>query len=827
MSGSIATAFVSIKADTKGFKGQVESSVEDTAQSAGAKFAGIFGAVAFGAGLKRTIDAASDLNETVSKTKQIFDQSAQQIEDWAQDAAKNLGLSKRAAMDGAATFAIFGQAAGLAGQDLVGFSTDLVQLASDLASFNNTSPEEAIQAIGAALRGESEPIRAYGVLLDDATLKAKAFEMGIYDGTGVLTQQQRVLAAQAEILAQTTTQQGDFARTADGAANAQRIATAEAENAAASLGQNFLPIYTKVVEIVGALANAFGSLPGPVQTAVVALIGITVLAGPLSGVAGGIKAITTAVMGLSPAMRTLSLSMGAVGALVGLAVIAYQVYSGRKKEAEARTKGLRDALLGEAAAQNEALVALAENDKAVRAYLVSAKELGFTNQALAQFVRDGTGALASYASGWQDITETTDGVYPQLFELAKLIGDPSLIQGATNAREWAATVDSATMEVVAGYRDFITESVALREAEKERQSTQELVNTVTGETADAADDAADSIEGQKEQADAAAAATKLLKESLEPTRTAFDEAADAADALADAIERVFGGSMNLEEATRNLQQAGDDLAASFEENGATLDVFTEAGRNNRQAIQDQVESILDYGVAMVGAGQTTDEATDAVAFLTEGLKEQLRQAGLTEEQIDEYLTTLGLTPENVTTSIELANDQQSKEKLEAILDDLGDIDAGAAAEIQALIDEGKYAEAERRLRRIEATRTVKVDLAPGRGLTLTGIQGASRVFLSANGGYFPAKSGGYMVNLAEAGQAEAVLPLERPSRLAEMLNDPRIGGPIAEAMGGGGGGGVATIMAAPAAPMVVQFVVNDRVVQEMLVAADRQTRGAR
>jgi hypothetical protein len=303
-------------------------------------------------------------------------------------------------MDGAATFAIFGQAAGLAGQDLVGFSTDLVQLASDLASFNNTSPEEAIQAIGAALRGESEPIRAYGVLLDDATLKARAFEMGIYDGTGVLTQQQRVLAAQAEILAQTTTQQGDFARTADGAANAQRIATAEPRTRRRRSGRTSSRSTQRSSRSSARWPRVFGELPGPVQTAVVALIGITVLAGPLSGVAGGIKAITTAVMGLSPAMRTLSLSMGAVGALVGLAVIAYQVYSGRKQEAEARTKGLRDALLGEAAAQNEALVALAENDKAVRAYLVSAKELGFTNQALAQFVRDGTGALASYASGW-------------------------------------------------------------------------------------------------------------------------------------------------------------------------------------------------------------------------------------------------------------------------------------------------------------------------------------------------------------------------------------------------------------------------------------------
>ena len=78
------------------------------------------------------------------------------------------------------------------------------------------------------MRGESEPIRQFGVLLDDATLKQRAMTMGLYDGKGALDQHARVLAAQAEILAQTSDAQGDFARTADGLANSQRIAAAEA-----------------------------------------------------------------------------------------------------------------------------------------------------------------------------------------------------------------------------------------------------------------------------------------------------------------------------------------------------------------------------------------------------------------------------------------------------------------------------------------------------------------------------------------------------------------------------------------------------------------------
>jgi hypothetical protein len=107
-------------------------------------------AVKFG---KDAVMAASDLNETISKTGVLFGDSAQEVEKFAETAASKLGQSKQQALDAAATFATFGKAAGLAGADLVAFSTDFVSLSGDLASFNNTSPEQAINAIGSALRG--------------------------------------------------------------------------------------------------------------------------------------------------------------------------------------------------------------------------------------------------------------------------------------------------------------------------------------------------------------------------------------------------------------------------------------------------------------------------------------------------------------------------------------------------------------------------------------------------------------------------------------------------------------------------------------------------
>lgn len=207
---------------------------------------------------KQTIDAASDLNETVSKSQQIFGTASKSVEQFASNSAKQFGMSKKSAIDAAASFGTFGKAAGLTGEDLGTFSTDLVALSADLASFGNTTPEEAALALGAALRGEAEPIRRFGVLLDDATLKQEALAMGLIKTTkGALTPQQKVLAANAVILKQTADAQGDFARTSDGAANQQRIMSATLEDVQAKLGEKLLPAFQQGIQTLNEfVANA-------------------------------------------------------------------------------------------------------------------------------------------------------------------------------------------------------------------------------------------------------------------------------------------------------------------------------------------------------------------------------------------------------------------------------------------------------------------------------------------------------------------------------------------------------------------------------------------
>lgn len=272
---------------------------------------------ALGVAAVKSIKAASDLGEQASKSGVIFGEQSKQIRAFADSAAKSLGLSSTAALEATSNFGIIAQGAGLAGTEAAAFSKQFTTLAADLASFNNTTPEEAITAIGAALRGESEPIRKYGVLLDDATLRNQALKDGLISSVSeALTPQQKALAASKVILEQTTTAQGDFNRTQESAANQGRILAAQTENLSASIGERLLPYYVRLQEVALAALDWMAQH----QTAV------TILAAAVGGLAVAVLAVNAAMalLALNPVALTFVAIVAVAAALAAGFVILYK-----------------------------------------------------------------------------------------------------------------------------------------------------------------------------------------------------------------------------------------------------------------------------------------------------------------------------------------------------------------------------------------------------------------------------------------------------------------------------------------------------------------------
>lgn len=177
-----------------------------------------------------------------------------------------------------------------------------------------------------------------------------------------------------------------------------------------------------------------------------------------------------------------------------------------------------------------------------------------------------------------------------------------------------------------------------------------------------------------------------MNRSAEDSRDIFGEVEDAAanletaiGSLSDIFDEFTRVGMNAEQANLRLEEGWDRLAETLEEStkvyndagevvdevSATLDINTEAGRANRQAILDQAGAIIDATEAnfeKIAAEEGVGDALVTTAGLyedqVEKLRDVMRQADLTEDEIDEYIQTLGLTPEEIVTTI-LADDQAS------------------------------------------------------------------------------------------------------------------------------------------------------------------------
>lgn len=192
--------------------------------------------------LSDSVSKASDLNETISKSNTVFRESGATIQAWAANSAQSMGQSKQQAIDAAATFGNLFVQLGIGHDVAAQMSMQMVQLASDFASFHNADPSEVIEAQTAAFRGEYDALQRFVPTISAATVEQEALAMSHKKSTSELTAQEKALATQSLMMKGAGDAAGDFTRTSNGLANQQRIVNAEWDDAKAKLGEKLMPI---------------------------------------------------------------------------------------------------------------------------------------------------------------------------------------------------------------------------------------------------------------------------------------------------------------------------------------------------------------------------------------------------------------------------------------------------------------------------------------------------------------------------------------------------------------------------------------------------------
>lgn len=373
-------------------------------------------------------DASSALTATYGKTGEAFIS-------WANNSADAMNLSKREALAAAQSFALFGKAAGLSGKQLESYVTPLVERAADAASYFGGTAADAVEAFSAALRGEMEPARKYGVLLDDMTLRTKALSMGLIKNVKTaLTPQQKALAAQALILEQTAQVQGDVSRTSDSMANKIKDASQQFDDLKVSVGETLSVAVGPMLSVLNSTVGAFNSLPQPIKSVAIA---VGVAGGAFLFLAPKVAAakvalaefgLTTkvaageAVVGTSKFSRVLGgigKSLPVIGTALALGGVALEVFGGKSEDAAASQKMFADALEMSNGALDENVRKTVAKKAEDSGLLEQGRKLGLTE---AQVVD----AILGDAAARQKVTEVT----------RTAIGEQTKFNGAVRAGQY-------------------------------------------------------------------------------------------------------------------------------------------------------------------------------------------------------------------------------------------------------------------------------------------------------------------------------------------------------------------------------------------------------
>lgn len=320
---TLAELVIKIVGDSSGFDKTASSTVSKAKKiGAGMSKVGKMATIGLtlpiiGAGVA-AVSAASDFEESLTKVGVVFDKNSEQVIKWSETSASAFGISQQQALEAAGTYGNLFSAMGITAEATTDMSTNLVELAADLASFNNMNPEEVLLKLQSGLVGQAMPLRALGVNLSAAETELRAFEMGLADAEGELSVAALAQARYAIILEQTSLAQGDFQRTSEGMANQSRILKAELSDLTAGIGADLLPIALQLVGAVRSVIDWFMNLSPATKKVILVVLGLAAVIGPLLMILGPV------VAGFGALLPILGAIISPVGLLI-LAIIALAV----------------------------------------------------------------------------------------------------------------------------------------------------------------------------------------------------------------------------------------------------------------------------------------------------------------------------------------------------------------------------------------------------------------------------------------------------------------------------------------------------------------------
>lgn len=441
-------------------------------------------------------------------------------------------------------------------------------------------------------------------------------------------------------------------------------------DAGIDLGASVLPILAEAAEGAATLAGAFSQLPAPVQSAVT---GFGALAGGSALLAGGLMKVVPAAGETLASFRRLreesprtARALGRVATGVGILGAAFTAATtisaygdsltdftlGANEAADAAMKLARggDVTNVFAGLGDDAKLAATSTEQLASELDILAN--GHWYAGISDMSANLQNAFGANLSTIEDYRERLDQIGQSLAALYEADA-PQAREAFANLWAEFGSTDEAGVDLLKTMPALRDELIGVANAAGLATDDQTLLKIASGEIIPVVDEATGEVTG--------------YTEGLEDVADASDEAASKTAELLEQIDSLADGFLDARAAARDYEDALSDAQEVLDENGKAWENGTEQARENAEAIDDVARSVLDNAESMRRNGE------DVGGYLESQRKvlwDLARDLGATEDEATAYVDALGLTPESISTVVELEK-EQAEADLQALWAELG------------------------------------------------------------------------------------------------------------------------------------------------------------
>jgi hypothetical protein len=199
------------------------------------------------------------IKESIGAVDAIFKDSSQTVKQFAENVSASMGRSTKTVLDSAVQIGAVLKSQGFNEAEAAANSISLLGTAMELAAQRGTSTEQALNAVSAAIRGETDPIERLGISINEALVEKTI------QGDANLRKlaQSNELAAKATarlllIQQQSADAFGTIAKESGNLTQQMEKLKGQISQLFASLGSGFEPLVTAFVRLANAIMQTFG-----------------------------------------------------------------------------------------------------------------------------------------------------------------------------------------------------------------------------------------------------------------------------------------------------------------------------------------------------------------------------------------------------------------------------------------------------------------------------------------------------------------------------------------------------------------------------------------